>query len=88
MRVCIWFLLSHFLDTDELDTVLVVFLDLPMQINAAMFERTGRIGYVLKPRLMCDKTNTSFNPLEKPTLPPLQLTLAVKWLSIQLYTVQ
>jgi hypothetical protein len=49
-----------------------------MQINAAMFERTGRCGYVLKPRLMRDKTNSSFNPLEKPALPPLYLTLEVK----------
>lgn len=58
--------------------------DLPMQINAAMFERTGRCGYVLKPRLMWDRTDPfyeHFNPLEKLPLLPLQLTLTARKLT-------
>ena len=43
-------------------------LDLSMQINTAMFEQTGQSGYVLKPRVMFDRTHmlhNRFNPLDK-----------------------
>jgi len=39
-----------------------------MHINAAMFETTGRSGYVLKPKVMWDSTHekfSKFNPLDK-----------------------
>lgn len=39
-----------------------------MQINTAMFEQTGKCGYVLKPRVMWDNRHPmygKFNPWEK-----------------------
>ncbi|ELT88365.1 hypothetical protein CAPTEDRAFT_107647 [Capitella teleta] len=42
--------------------------DMYLHINNAMFEQTGKSGYVLKPRLMWDKQHplhTRFNPWEK-----------------------
>jgi phosphatidylinositol phospholipase C epsilon len=45
-----------------------VFTDTAMQLNCAMFEQTGRSGYVVKPRVMWDKKHPmygKFNPWEK-----------------------
>lgn len=42
--------------------------DLAMALNAAMFEQTGSVGYVLKPRVMWDSDHPNydnFNPWEK-----------------------
>jgi len=50
-------------------TVIMIHIsDLAMQINTAMFEQTGHSGYVLKPRVMWDRTHvlhSRFNPLDK-----------------------
>lgn len=43
-------------------------LDTAMQINTAMFEQTGKCGYVLKPQVMWDKQHVmygKFSPWEK-----------------------
>jgi hypothetical protein len=47
-----------------------------MHINAAMFETTGRSGYVLKPPMMWDTTHehfNRFNPFEKEFATPVSL---------------
>jgi len=47
-----------------------------------MFEQNGRSGYVLKPRIMWDKTHPQynrFNPFEKDvSTPPATLTIQVR----------
>lgn len=42
--------------------------DVPMAVNAAMFEQAGNCGYKLKPRALWDPTHPlfgKFNPLSK-----------------------
>lgn len=42
--------------------------DVPMAVNAAMFEQYGNCGYTLKPRVLWDPTHPlygKFNPLSK-----------------------
>lgn len=44
------------------------FADLPLQLNAAMFEANGGCGYVLKPPVLWDKSCSmyqQFCPLER-----------------------
>lgn len=42
--------------------------DVPMAVNAAMFEQAGNCGYTIKPRALWDPTHPlygKFNPLSK-----------------------
>lgn len=46
----------------------LTFTDLPLQLNAAMFEANGGCGYVLKPPVLWDKSCSmyqQFCPLER-----------------------
>ena len=58
--------------------------DMWLHINAAMFEQNGRCGYLLKPRVMWDKTHplyNRFNAFDKDTFGasnPAVLTVVVQ----------
>jgi len=59
-------------------------VDTWLHLNAAMFEQNGRCGYVLKPRVMWDRTHplyNRFNPFDKDTFAassPAVLTVVVR----------
>jgi phosphatidylinositol phospholipase C epsilon len=65
------------------DLIALIYTDTYLHINNAMFEQTGKSGYVLKPRFMWDKTHplhTRFNPWEKDldAGTPSRLTIVVR----------
>jgi hypothetical protein len=62
--------------------MLMYVVDTWLHLNAAMFEQTGRCGYVLKPRVMWDRSHTNykkFSPQDKETFgTTYTLTLMVR----------
>ncbi|ESN90643.1 hypothetical protein HELRODRAFT_71032, partial [Helobdella robusta] len=55
-----------------------------LQVNAALFEQNGNLGYVLKPKHMRPQKSSIFTPLENPTSTPTSFyTLSILLISGQ-----
>lgn len=66
---------------------LLYFADLPLHLNAAMFEANGGCGYVLKPPVLWDKNcpmYQKFSPLERDldNMEPAVYSLTVSMASV------